>query len=132
MNSGVMLIFVFSLFSRFRKKDRHTAPFAALFHCSCHCSSHFLLISLATYVIGILLNTMFVCSSSWAASLASVLCEYLPSSCYFPTIKSKYLSQTTQSVFFTNGHQHRFVLTQQIRITVRVIHGMVPGNTVWT
>jgi len=63
VNSGVIGIFVFSLCSRFGKKDRHTAPFAALFRCSCHCSSPFLLISLATDVIGILSNTMFIFSS---------------------------------------------------------------------
>jgi hypothetical protein len=63
---------------------------------------------------------------------SSVLCEHLPSSCYFPIIGSKYPPQTTQRVFFTNGQQHRFVLAQQIRITIRVIHGMVPGNTVCT
>jgi hypothetical protein len=58
----------FNLCSRFGKKDRHAAPFATLFHCSCHCSSPFLLISLATDVNGILSNTMFIFSSSWAAS----------------------------------------------------------------
>jgi len=62
----------------------------------------------------------------------SLLCEHLRSACYFAIIKSKYPSQTPQHVFFTNGQQHRFALAQQISVTVRVVHGMVPGNTVWT
>jgi len=62
----------------------------------------------------------------------SLVCEQLPSACYFPVIKSKYPPQTPQRVLFTNGQQHRFALAQQISVTVRVVHGMVPGNTVWT
>ena len=79
VNSDVIGIFVFKLCSRFGKKDRQTASFAALFHCSCHCSSPFLLISLATNVNGILSNTMFIFSSSWAASFASLSATSLPS-----------------------------------------------------
>ena len=62
VNSGVIGNFVFNLCSRFGKKVRQTAPFAALFHCSCHCSSPFLLISLPTDVNGILSNTIFISS----------------------------------------------------------------------
>jgi len=61
----------------------------------------------------------------------SSLCEHLPSACYFPVIKSKYPPQITQLVFFTNGQQRRFALVQRISVTLRVVHGMEPGNTVW-
>ena len=62
VNSGVIGIFVFNLSSGFGKKDRQTALFAALFHCSCHCSSPFLLISLATDLF--LSNAILIFSSS--------------------------------------------------------------------
>ena len=77
----VLSEFFFNLCTRFGKKDRQTAPFAALFHCSCYCSSPFLLISLATDVNGILSNSMFIFSSSWAVSRVCRLLRYLQSWC---------------------------------------------------
>ena len=89
VNLGVIGIFVFSLRCRFGKKDRHTAPFAALFHCSCHCSRPFLLISLATDVIRIPSNTMSIFLSSRAAALVSLSAASLPSipMCAFTHLK---------------------------------------------
>jgi len=62
VNSGVIGILVFKLCTRFGKKNRHSVLFAALFHCSCQCSSPFLLILLPTYLNGILSNTVFIFS----------------------------------------------------------------------
>ena len=56
----------FNLCSRFGKKDRYTAPFAALFHCSCHCSSPFLLISLATDVVSVVCCQVQVSAMRWS------------------------------------------------------------------
>jgi len=79
VNSDVIDIFSFSLYSAVGKNDLHSAPLSVLSHCVCHFVVPSFFSSVAIVVIGILFYTMFSSPSSSAASLSSLSARSFPS-----------------------------------------------------
>jgi len=78
VNSDVIDISIFSLYSAVGKDDLHSAPLSVLSHCVCQFVIPSFFSSVAIFVIGILLYTMFSLPSSSTASLSSLSARSFP------------------------------------------------------